>query len=159
MLRCDSQFGCTVLCSSQPKQTNVSESTVVVLSLCVTLLKGETLKNVWISRVALILHFLSFFFVLMNFCFFRRFPQGCSLCGHWECRSNSKSVGVPLIWTLEDWTTTPITQALLWTPIPLPHPTSPPLPSPNLNLTRSSSCPPPAALTTMVIYPLRSLVQ
>lgn len=39
------------------------------------------------------------FFVLMIFCLFHRFPQDCSLRGHWECRSNSKSVGVPLIWT------------------------------------------------------------
>lgn len=40
------------------------------------------------------------------FCFSSRFPQGCSLRGHWECRSNSKSVGVPLIWTSKDWTIT-----------------------------------------------------
>ena len=74
-----------------------------------------------------------FCFVLIIFSLFRRFPQVRSLRGHWECRSNSKSVGVPLIWTLEDWTTTPITQALLWIPPPLLpshllfHPTSPPL--------------------------------
>ena len=102
----------------------------------------------------------------MIFCLFHRFPQGCSLRGHWERRSNSKSVGVPLIWTLEDWTTTPITQALLWIPPPLLlpphlslfipplsfHSTSPP----PLTCTSSS---PPAALTTMVIYPSLSLVQ
>ena len=120
------------------------------------------------SSVILILrraYILFFCFVLMIFCLFHRFPQGCSLRGHWECRSNSKSVGVPLIWTLEDWTTTPITQALLWIPPPLllpPHLSlfipPLPLPSPNLNLTCTSSSP-PAALTTMVIYPSLSLVQ
>lgn len=76
----------------------------------------------------------------LSFCFFCRFPQGCSLCCHRERRSNSKSVGVPLIWTLADWTSTPITQALLWIPTPpllpshLPfHPTSlPPPSSPNI---------------------------
>lgn len=98
---------------------------------------------------------LSLCFVLM-FCVSCRFSQGCTVRGHRECRSNSKSVGVPLIWALENWTTTPITQALFWiSPVLLPRH----FPFWSLLLSpQSISHPhhPPAALTTMVLDPLLS---
>lgn len=77
-------------------------------------------SDLYLKNSALCL-LLSLCFVLM-FCVSCRFSQGCTVRGHRECRSNSKSVGVPLIWALENWTTTPITQALFWiSPVLLPQ--------------------------------------
>lgn len=90
----------------------------------------------------------------MIFCLLHRFPQGRSLRGHWECRSNSKSVGVPLIWTLEDWTTIPNYPGAPLDPTSLPpsllpshlpfHPTfplpPPPSPKPHPHIIISSGC-------------------